>query len=144
MLFMPMEAAFSAALQADPELFSFAWERRIVIVSPTTLLATLRTVENIWRQEKRSLHADQIAEEAGKLYDKFVGFTNDLLDVGKKMNGAIESYEDAMKKLSNGPGNVVRRLENMKGFAAKTGIKAINEKLLERAQSDEQEEASTE
>lgn len=144
MLFMPMEAAFSAALQADPELFSFAWERRIVIVSPTTLLATLRTVENIWRQEKRSLHADQIAEEAGKLYDKFVGFTNDLLDVGKKMNGAIESYEDAMKKLSNGPGNVVRRLENMKSFATRTGNKAIHEKLLERAQSDDQEEASTE
>jgi DNA recombination protein RmuC len=144
MLFMPMEAAFSAALQADPELFSFAWERRIVIVSPTTLLATLRTVENIWRQEKRSRYADQIAEEAGKLYDKFVGFTTDLLDIGKKMNGARESYEEAMKKLSTGPGNVVRRLENMKGFAAKTGSKTINEKLLERAESGDEEEATAE
>lgn len=143
LLFMPVEGAFAAALQSDTDLFSYAWEKRIVLVSPSTLLATLRTVENIWRQEKRSRYADQIAEEAGKLYDKFVGFTTDLLEIGKKMNSAKESYDDAMRKLSQGPGNLVRRLEAMKGFSSKGGSRSINEKLLERAM-EEPEGDSTE
>lgn len=141
MLFMPMEAAFSAALQNDGELFSYAWERKIVLVSPTTLLATLRTVDSIWRQEKRSKHADSISEEAGKLYDKFVGFTADLLDVGRKMNSAKESYDMAMNKLTDGTGNIVKRLEKMRAFAAKTGSKSVNEKLIERAAHGENDEA---
>jgi len=139
LLFMPIEAAFSAALQTDTDLFNFAWERRIVLVSPTTLLATLRTVDNIWKQEKRSKNADRIAEEAGKLYDKFVGFTTDLIEVGKKMGSAKDTYDEAMKKLSTGTGNLVSRIEKMRHFAAKAGNKSMNEKLVERALESDQE-----
>ncbi len=138
MLFLPMEAAFSAALQADPDLFSYAWERRIVIVSPTTLLATLRTVENIWRQEKRSRSADLIAEEAGKLYDKFAGFTNDLYEVGKKLDSAKEAHEESLKKLVSGAGNVIKKMELIRGFASKTSGKTIHPRLLERSEAAEE------
>src|SRR5205823_2421444 len=105
LLFMPIESSFGLALQADNELFAYAWDRKIVIVSPSTLLATLRTISSIWKQERQTKNALEIADRAGKMYDKFVGFIDDLVVVGKKMGEARNGYEDAMRKLSSGPGN---------------------------------------
>ncbi|MFN0031099.1 MAG: DNA recombination protein RmuC [Flavobacteriales bacterium] len=136
LLFMPIEAAFSVAMQHDSELYNYAWDRKVVLVSPTTLLATLRTVNSIWTQEKRTRNAEEIALEAGKLYDKFVGFVDDLITVGKRMDSAKESYEDAMKKLSTGSGNLVNKAQSMRKLGAKTS-KEINPKLVERAEADD-------
>jgi DNA recombination protein RmuC len=130
LLFMPIEAAFSTAMQHDNELYNYAWDRKVVLVSPTTLLATLRTVSSIWTQEKRTRNAETIAEEAGKLYDKFVGFVEDLIEIGKRMDNAKKSYEDAMNKLTTGTGNLVRRAENMKALGAKT-TKNITPKIID-------------
>jgi DNA recombination protein RmuC len=138
LLFMPIEAAFSIALQGDPQLFHYAWERRIVITSPTTLLATLRTVAAIWTQEKRTRNAEMISTEAGKLYEKFVGFTEDLIAIGKKLEGAKEDYDKAMNKLSSGPGNLVRKTEQLKQMGAKAG-KSVNPRLIERSMTDSDE-----
>ncbi len=137
LLFMPIEAAFSQAMQNDNELYNYAWDKKVVLVSPTTLLATLRTVASIWTQEKRTRNAEEIAQEAGKLYDKFVGFVEDLIDVGKRMDSAKSSYEDAMNKLSTGTGNLVNRAQNMKKLGIKTS-KELNPKLVERSNENEQ------
>jgi DNA recombination protein RmuC len=138
LLFMPIEPAFSMALQSDPQLFNFAWERRIVITSPTTLLATLRTVASIWTQEKRTRNAEMISSEAGKLYEKFVGFTEDLIAIGNKLEGAKNDYEKAMNKLSSGPGNLVRKTEQLKQMGAKAS-KSVNPKLIERAMTNSED-----
>jgi DNA recombination protein RmuC len=132
LLFMPIEAAFSTAMQHDNELYNYAWDRKVVLVSPTTLLATLRTVSSIWTQEKRTRNAETIAEEAGKLYDKFVGFVEDLVEIGKRMDNAKKSYEEAMTKLTTGTGNLVRRAEHMKTLGAKT-TKQLTPKVIDRA-----------
>ncbi len=132
LLFMPIESAFSLALQTDGELYNFAWDRKIVIVSPTTLLATLRTVSSIWKHEKQTRNAQMIAEEGGKLYDKFLGFVTDLINIGKKMDGAKTDYVEAMKKLSEGTGNLVLRAQKMKELGAKTN-KELPQPLVERA-----------
>lgn len=137
LLFMPIEPAFALAVQHDNSLFNDAFERNIVIVSPTTLLATLRTVANIWRQEYQNKNAIEIAEQAGKLYDKFEGLIKDLLDVGKKMNEAKGGYDEAMKKISIGPGNLVKKVEDLKKLGAKA-TKSLPPTLLERAQDDVQ------
>ena len=99
LMFMPIEPAFALAVQNDPSIFNDAFEMNIVIVSPSTLLATLRTISSIWRQENQNKNALEIARQAGSLYDKFVNFYNDLLDVGKRMDSAKDSYENAMKKI---------------------------------------------
>lgn len=135
LMFVPIEASFSVALQYDPELFNYAWDKRIVIVSPTTLLATLRTVASIWKMEKQSQHAFQIAEESGKLYDKFVAFVEDLKKIGYQLNQAKDTYTDAMRKLYEGKGNLVSRAEKIRELGAKT-TKAIDPKLVERATED--------
>jgi len=135
LLFMPIESSFSLAVQADNEIFNFAWERKIVIVSPSTLLATLRTIASIWKQERQTRNALEIAKQSGDLYDKFVGFADDLISVGKKMNDAKTSYDEAMKKLSSGKGNLIRRTEVIKELGAKT-TKDIPQSLLERANEE--------
>ncbi len=135
LLFVPIEGAFSAAVQADPELFSFAWDKQIVIVSPTTLLATLRTIASIWKQERQTRNAIDIAQKAGALYDKFKNFADDLLEVGKKMDGAKSSYSEAMNKLVDGKGNIVTRVEELRKLGAKS-TKDISEKLLERSEEN--------
>jgi DNA recombination protein RmuC len=132
LLFVPIESSFSLAVQGDAELFNYAWDRKIVIVSPSTLLATLRTIASIWKQERQTRNALEIAEEGGKLYDKFVGFYEDLAKVGKKMDDAKSDYVEAMKKLYDGSGNLVRRAEKMKELGAKT-TKQLPQTLLERA-----------
>ena len=134
LLFMPIESSFSTAIQADNELYNYAWERKIVIVSPTTLLATLRTIASIWKQERQTKNALEIAERAGKLYDKFAGFTEDLLKVGSKLIDSKNSYDDAMKKLSEGNGNLVSSVEKLKSLGAKA-TKTIPPRLIERAES---------
>ncbi|MEP7169301.1 MAG: DNA recombination protein RmuC [Bacteroidota bacterium] len=133
LLFVPIESSFSVAIQADQDLFNYAWDRKIVIVSPTTLLATLRTISSIWKQERQTRNALQIAEEGGKLYDKFVGFVEDLLKVGRKMDDAKKDYVEAMSKLTDGSGNLVRRAEKMKELGAKAG-KSLPLQIIERAE----------
>ena len=132
LLFVPIESSFGIAVQADQELFNYAWERKIVVVSPSTLLATLGTIASIWKQEKQTRNAIDIAKQGGALYDKFVGFVNDLTEVGKKMDSAKETYRDAMSKLVEGRGNIVRSIENLKTLGAKT-TKTIDQKFLDRS-----------
>ncbi|MFC2187641.1 DNA recombination protein RmuC [Fulvivirgaceae bacterium LMO-SS25] len=120
LLFIPIEPAFSLAVQHDPDLFTDSFSRNIVIVSPTTLLATLRTIASIWRQEYQSQNAAEIAKQGGDLYDKFVGFAEDLEKIGERIRQTQESYDSAINKLSTGRGNLVRRAENMKSLGVKT------------------------
>ncbi len=133
LMFIPIESSFAAAVQSDHELFNYAWDRKIVIVSPSTLLATLRTISSIWKQERQTRHALQIAEEGGKLYDKFVSFVEDLIKVGRKMDDAKKDYADAMNKLSEGTGNLVKRAEKMKELGAKA-TKSLPPQIIERAE----------
>ncbi len=132
LMFIPIEPAFALAMQNNPGLFDEAFERNIVIVCPSTLLATLRTVANIWKQEKQNINALEIARQSGDLYDKFVGFVDDLLEVGRKINATKDSYSDAMKKLSEGRGNLVSRSEKIKELGAKA-TKSLPQNLIERA-----------
>jgi DNA recombination protein RmuC len=132
LLFMPIESSFSIAIQADNELFNYAWDRKIVIVSPSTLLATLHTIASMWKQEKQAKHVFEIAEESGKLYDKFCGLIEDLILVGKRMESAKQSYDEAMKKASTGPGNIVRRVEKIRELGAKT-TKTLPDSLISRS-----------
>lgn len=130
LLFVPIESSFAIAVQYDQELFDFAWNKRVVIVTPSTLLATLKTVASIWKQEQQTRNAIDIATKAGQLYDKFVGFVNDLQKVGDHLDKSQKVYQDAMGKLSVGSGNLVGRVENLRKLGAKT-TKNIDEKLLE-------------
>ena len=130
LMFMPVEPAFAVAVQADPELFNEAWEKRIVIVSPTTLLATLRTVASIWRHERQTRNALEIAGQGAKLYEKFVGFMEDLEKVGLNLERAQNSYRDAHKKLVSGRGNLVGQVEKLKALGLKT-TKNIDQKYLD-------------
>ncbi len=132
LLFVPIESSFSLAVQGDTELFNYAWDKKIVIVSPSTLLATLRTIASIWKQERQTRNAIEIADEGGKLYDKFVAFVEDLIKVGNGIKKTQIDYEDAMKKLHEGSGNLVRRAEKMKELGAKT-TKQLSQILIDRA-----------
>ncbi|MCH7517032.1 MAG: DNA recombination protein RmuC [Bacteroidetes bacterium] len=136
LMFIPIEGAFALALQNDNSLYNYAFgEMNIIIVSPTTLLATLRTIENIWKQEHQSRNVIEIAKQSGALYDKFVGFVDDLIDIGNRMDQAKNSYEGAMKKLSEGTGNLVNRAEKIKKLGAKTS-KSLPPKIIERAEDE--------
>ncbi len=130
LLFMPIESALSLAVMDKADLFSDAWDRRVVIVSPSTLLATLRTIAAMWKQERQNRNVLEIAREAGALYDKFVGFLTDMQQVQGYIQKAGEKQDEAMKKLSTGSGNVVKRIENLKSLGAKA-TKQIDNKFLE-------------
>ena len=132
LLFMPIESAFSLAIQQDVDLFNFAWEKKIVIVSPSTLLATLRTVSSIWKHEKQTKNALEIARQSGSLYDKFVNFLSDLEKIGTQLDTVQKTYNEAHKKISSGSGNLITKAERIKDLGAKTS-KSIPEKynLLE-------------
>jgi DNA recombination protein RmuC len=132
LLFVPIEAAFAAALQADPNLFQEAFDQHIVIVSPTTLLATLRVIDSLWRQERQSQNAREIAERAGALYDKFVAFIQDLDEVGARLQQLDKAYAAARNKLCDGRGNIVSRVENLKLLGARAS-KSLPVELLEQA-----------
>ncbi len=135
LLFIPIEPAFAVALNYDNQLYNKAFEKNIVIVTPTTLLATLRTIDSMWNNEKQQKNAIEIAIQAGRLYDQFVNLTNDLIKVGNQLKTVQGSYDSSMKKLT-GTGNLIRKVERIKKLGAK-GSKQFNDKLLERALEDE-------
>ena len=132
LMFVPIESAYVDAARYDPDLFGDALEKNIVIVTPSTLLATLRTIHNIWRFEYQNRHAAEIAEKAGRLYDKFVGFVADLEEVGRKLAATQKSYDDARKKLVSGRGNLVKSAEDIKALGAKAS-KSLPADLVETA-----------
>ncbi len=140
LMFIPIEGAFALALQSDAELFPKAWDKNIVIVSPTTLLATLRTVAALWRQERGSKNVLKIAEQAGNLYDKFEGLLQDLQEIGNKLKGAQTSYDDAMNKIKTGRGNLIDKVEFLKTLGAKAS-KQINPKFIQDAKDSENDQA---
>lgn len=130
LLFMPIEPAFSLAMQQDKEVYQYAWSRNIVIVSPTTLLATIRTIASIWKQEKQNKNTVEIARQAGALYDKFVGFLEDMEKIEKGIGSIDSAYQGAINKLKTGSGNLIKRTESIKTLGAKAN-KQIPDKYLE-------------
>jgi DNA recombination protein RmuC len=138
LMFMPIEPAFVAAFQEDTELFSKAFERKIVVVTPTTLLATLRTIENIWRFERQNENARKIADKAGALYDKLRGFLEDFEKVGAQLDTVHKTYEDARNKLVVGRGNVIRRTEEFVELGIKVK-KSLPQPLLDDALLEDQD-----
>ena len=119
LLFMPIEAAFVAAFQADERLFTDAFEHKIIVVTPTTLLATLRTIENIWRYERQNENARAIAEKAGIIYDKIRGFVEELDKLGKQLSTVHTTYDVVMNKLTRGSGNLIRQAESFRSMGVK-------------------------
>jgi DNA recombination protein RmuC len=136
LLFIPMEPAFALALNDDTTLYNKAFEKNIVIVTPSTLLATLRTIDSMWTNQKQQENAFEIARQAGALYDKFVGFIDDLVKIGKKIDESKAEYGLAMNKLFDGSGNLVKRVENLKKMGAKTQ-KSLPQNVLNKASKDE-------
>lgn len=132
LLFIPIEPALSLAIQQDHGLFNTAFERNIVIVSPSTLLATLRTISSIWKQEYQNRNAMEIARQSGDLYDKFVGFVQDLDDLGARISSVRDIYDKAMNKLSTGKGNLVARAEKIRSLGAGT-TKLLPQDLVEKS-----------
>jgi len=132
LLFIPIEPAFALSVQGDAQLFNEAFDKNIVIVSPSTMLATLRTVASIWRQENQNRNAIEIARQGGALYDKFTGFVEDLIVLGNKMKDSQKTYEAAMNKLSTGSGNLVRKTEELKKLGSKA-TKNLPQSLLDRS-----------
>jgi len=134
LLFIPIEPAFAAALNFDNQLYNKAFEKNIVIVTPTTLLATLRTIDSMWNSEKQQRNALEIALQAGRLYDQFVNLTNDLIKVGNQLKTVQGTYDSSMVKLT-GKGNLIKKVESIKKLGVKSS-KNFNDKLLERAQEE--------
>lgn len=136
LLFMPIEAAFIAAFQADEKLFTDAFEHKIVVVTPTTLLATLKTIENIWRYERQNENAKMIADKAGALYDKIRGFAEDMEKLGNQLSTLNKTYDGAMNKLSVGHGNLIRQASSFVELGVKVK-KTLPKSLTEQAGLDE-------
>jgi len=132
LLFVPIEPAFSASVRYDVEIFNDAFEKNIVIVSPSTLIATLRTISSIWKQEFQNRNTVEIARQATALYEKFRGFTEDLIEMGNQLKRTQSSYEGAMNKLSTGKGNLVGSVEKIRLLGLKP-TKTIDQRLVERA-----------
>ncbi|MAP54129.1 DNA recombination protein RmuC [Altibacter sp.] len=135
LLFIPIEPAFAVALNQDNSLYNWAFEKNIVIVTPSTLLATLRTVDSMWTNEKQQQNAIEIATQAGRLYDQFVNLTEDLIKVGNQLNTVKGSYDSTMKKLT-GKGNLITRVEKLKKLGSKAS-KSMNDKLLKKAEDEQ-------
>jgi DNA recombination protein RmuC len=138
LLFVPIEPAFACALNEDTTLYNRAFERNIVIVTPSTLLATLRTIDSMWANQKQQENAYEIARQAGALYDKFEGFIADLILVGKRMEEGKKAYEGAMGKLVDGRGNIITSIEKLKKMGAKAK-KSLPENILNRALTQEED-----
>ena len=136
LMFIPIEPAFAVAINEDNSLYNKAFEQNIVIVTPSTLLATLRTVDSMWNNEKQQQNAIEIAKQAGALYDKFEGLVTDLTSVGKKIDAAKSDYSSAMNKLVDGKGNLITRVEKIKKMGAKAK-KALPESIIKRASEDD-------
>ncbi|GEC73050.1 DNA recombination protein RmuC [Flavobacterium flevense] len=136
LLFIPIEPAFAIALNEDTTMYNKAFEKNIIIVTPATLLATLRTIDSMWTNQKQQENAFEIARQAGALYDKFEGFVADLIKIGKKIDETKTEYSGAMNKLVDGSGNLIVRVEKLKKMGAKAK-KALPESILARAQKDD-------
>lgn len=139
LLFVPIESAFACALNEDTTLYNKAFERNIVIVTPSTLLATLRTIDSMWTNQKQQENALEIARQAGALYDKFEGLVSDLIMVGKRMDDGKKAYEGAMGKLTNGRGNIIVSIEKLKKMGAKAK-KSLPDNIVNRAVQKEAED----
>ena len=135
-MFIPIESAFMLAMENDRELFSNAFEKNIVIVTPSTLLVTLKTIQNIWRYEKQNKHAQEIAKKAGDLHDKFVNFTDSLLDIGNNLDRATKSFDTAFKRLKTGKGNLVSQAQKLKELGVKSK-KELSANLLDTIEDNE-------
>ena len=136
LLFMPIEGALLAALEHEQGLFSEAFSRNIVLVSPTTLFAVLRMIENLWRVDKQNRNAHEIAKRAGKLYDKFVGFVESLMSIGKSIESARSDYDTAMKRLKEGRGNLIGQAAQLKELGANSSKELGPKELGPRAAND--------
>jgi DNA recombination protein RmuC len=136
LLFIPIEPAFAMALNEDTSLYNKAFEKNIVIVTPATLLATLRTIDSMWTNQKQQENAVEIARQAGALYDKFEGFVADLIKIGKKIDESKIEYSGAMNKLVEGKGNLITSVEKLKKMGAKAK-KSLPENIINRAEKDQ-------
>ncbi|OOV18574.1 DNA recombination protein RmuC [Flavobacterium sp. LM4] len=141
LLFIPIEPAFAIALNQDSNLYNKAFEKNIVIVTPTTLLATLRTIDSMWANQKQQENAFEIARQAGALYDKFEGFVTDLVKIGNKIKDTKAEYENAMNKLVDGKGNLISSVEKLKKMGAKAK-KSLPENIITRASNNTDENQS--
>lgn len=130
LLFVPIESSFGVAVQQDADLFNYAWDRKVVMVSPSTLLATLRTIASIWKQERQNRNVLEIARLSGSMYDKFVGFLADMESIGKNLKQSQDAYDKAISKLSTGSGNLSNTSEKIKKLGAKA-TKQIDTKFLD-------------
>jgi DNA recombination protein RmuC len=137
LLFIPIESSFGIAVQKDAEIFNYAWERKVVIVSPSTLLATLRTISSIWKQERQNRNVLEIARLSGSMYDKFVGFITDMESIGRNIRQSQDAYDKALSKLSSGAGNLATTADKIKKLGAKT-TKQIDHKFLDPALAEEE------
>lgn len=135
LMFMPIEGALIAALQRDPELHSFAWKRRIVIVCPSTLFATLRTIESMWRLDRQNKNALEIAQQGGALHDKIVGFVEDMKRVQDLLQKTQAAHDESFKKLTTGKGNILKRTHDLRALGIKAG-KEIPEQLLDESDDE--------
>ncbi len=131
LMFIPIEAAYILAVQEDPQLQNYAWNKKVVLVCPTTLFATLRTIASVWRLELQNKNALEIARQGGQLYDKIAGFVGDMQVIGKKIDDASSAYIKAINKLSDGRGNILSKTEKLKELGAKTS-KSLPQELLDR------------
>lgn len=138
MMFLPIEPAYHLAIQEDPGLWNFAYEKRILLISPTNLIAALKMVESMWRQEYQNKNVMEIARQSGALYDKFEGLISDLSDLGKRLDSAQVHYKSTMNKLSDGRGSLVSKVEQIKKLGAKTK-KSLPQDLLQKAMEGENE-----
>ena len=137
-LFMPVEPAYLLAIQNEPQLWNYAYEKRILLISPTNLIAVLKMIESLWKQEYQSRNVFEIARQGGELYDKFAGLIEDLTDIGNKLDQTRKSYESSMNKLATGKGNLVGRVQKLKELGVKTR-KTLPDNLLQRTLENKEE-----
>lgn len=138
MLFIPVEPAYLLLMQQESGIWNEAYDKRILLISPTNLIAALKMIESIWRQEKQNQNAEEIARVGGELYDQLNRFVDELIELGKKLKAAQEHYQNSMQRLSEGRGNLIRRAEKLKMLGARTS-KSFPENLLNRALNDDGE-----
>jgi DNA recombination protein RmuC len=131
-MFVPIEPAFLAALYEDESLWRYAYDKEVLLVGPTTLLFVIRIVDNLWQQEMQARNVQEVMDRGAALYEKFVGFVSDLEGVGNALRNVDKSYTGAMKKLSEGPGNLVRQVEMLKQLGVRSS-KALPKNLLNQA-----------
>ncbi len=137
LMFIPVEPAFGAAISLDPELYQYAFDRKIALITASTLMATIKTVANLWKLEKQNKHAQDVAKRAGLLYDKFAGFLSNLEEVGRSLSKAVGAHERAVGQLSTGPGNLVGQAEKLKSMGVRTK-KEIPKSFLQKQELDDE------